>query len=241
MPSFIFDVDNTLTPPRKKILDEHIKLLNHLISKYNVYLVSGSDYEKLKSQLPIDILNKCAGIFSCLGNCYHVGEELKYKNIFLELNQPELRQDIQKFILNSKTPLKTGNHIEERIGMLNVSSVGRNASIPEREIYNKFDLIEQERKIFVDFLKSKYSNLDVSVGGEISIDISVKGFNKSQILKHINHTNNLIFFGDRCEHGGNDEPLAKEILKMYGIVYNVKDYLETFKIIKKLLLLEFGE
>lgn len=241
MTIFIFDVDNTLTPPRQKILHNNSKIFTSFITAHKTYLVSGSDYEKLQWQLPANILDQCAGVFTCLGNCYHVKNQLKFKNSFEQLSNQDLRSDINNFINNSKTPIKTYNHIEERIGMINISSIGRAASIEQRKIYHDFDNIEQERKKFVNFLINKYDYLDVSVGGEISIDISVKGFNKSQILNHLPNKNNLVFFGDRCHNGGNDEPLAAEIIKLSGTVYNVKDYIETFKILSKLTSLEQGE
>lgn len=235
---FIFDVDNTLTPPRQKILINDLLLLNKFISIKPVYLVSGSDYEKLNWQLPRDTLDKCAGVFTCLGNCFHIKDKIIYKNTFPQLDMPDLRKDLEFFISNSRTPIKTSHHIEERIGMINVSSVGRAASKKEREIYSNFEHTENERKKFVNFIKQKYPFLDASVGGEISIDISVRGYDKSQILNHLEQKQNTVFFGDRCDVGGNDEPLAKEILKNGGIVYNVKDFKETFKILKKLIMLE---
>lgn len=238
MTTFIFDVDNTLTPPRQKILEEHIEIFKKFILLKNVYLVSGSDYKKLSFQLPNSILKNISGVFTCLGNCFYVNETLIYENFFEELQNKYLRSDINEYIKNSQTPIKTSNHIEERTGMLNISTIGRDATLEERKIYSEYDKVSGERNSFANFLRQKYPMLDVSIGGEISIDISVKGFNKAQALTHIPEKNNIVFFGDRCDNEGNDQPLSTAILRNNGVVYPVLGYKDTFKILQKLIKLE---
>lgn len=238
MTIFIFDVDNTLTPPRQKILSEHLKIFKKFIMTRKVYLVSGSDYKKLNFQLPKSILKNVSGVFTCLGNCCYIKEKLIYQNYFEELNDKNLRADINKFINESRTPIKTSNYIEERVGMLNISTVGRSATIEERKIYHEYDKLCGERNAFAEYLRKKYPTLDISIGGEISIDISVAGYNKSQVISHIPEKNNIVFFGDRCDNGGNDQPLANEVSRNNGVVYSVQGYQDTFKILEKLIKLE---
>ena len=44
--NYIFDVDGTLTPSRGKISSDFEKFFLDFTQKHNVYLVTGSDYEK---------------------------------------------------------------------------------------------------------------------------------------------------------------------------------------------------
>lgn len=239
---YLFDVDNTLTAPRQKILKEHKNILKKFIDQNNVYFISGSDLQKVKWQLGGALLKSAKGTFTCLGNAYYNNNIKKvYCNKFKELKNKKLLEDIQKFLNESKTPHKTGNHIEKRIGMLNISTIGRNCTIEQRKEYHKFDQQVKERDKFVEYLKNNYPELDVSVGGEISIDISVKNYNKSQLISVLNNeiqeSVRYIFFGDRCDPKGNDYPLAKAIAENNsGKVYIIKEYNETYEILKSFLL-----
>ena len=46
------------------------------------------------------------------------------------------------------------------------------------------------------------------------------GSDKSQILRDFNEDDELHFFGDRMEEGGNDYSLAEEVKKRGGYVYH---------------------
>lgn len=234
---FVFDVDNTLTPPRQKITDDMENVLKHFIENNKVYLVSGSDFEKIVWQLGKEITGNVKGVFGCMGNTLHKKNKLVKLNEFSELEDPDLLSDIQNYINASQFPVKTGNHIEKRTGMINVSTIGRNATFEQRKIYSQFDKENNERKAFVDYLVNKYPKLDVSIGGEISIDIAVIGYTKEQIYKSIllgEEDSTVVFFGDRCNIGGNDYNLAKHVELDNGLVFNVRSYSDTKLILERL-------
>ena len=67
------------------------------------------------------------------------------------------------------------------------------------------------------------------VGGETGLDIHRTGADKSQILDDFNSDDEIHFFGDRMEQGGNDYPLAK-VNK--GKNYHVKNWQDTWEILK---------
>ena len=75
--------------------------------------------------------------------------------------------------------------------------------------------------------------MSVALGGQTGIDIGPYGSDKSQILRDFSEDDELYFFGDRCEEGGNDHTLAKEVEKRGGFSYNVRDYNETWKLLSK--------
>ena len=56
--NYIFDVDGTLTPSRGRIDKDFEKFFLDFTKKHNVYLVTGSDYEKTEEQLGEEICNK---------------------------------------------------------------------------------------------------------------------------------------------------------------------------------------
>ena len=72
----------------------------------------------------------------------------------------DLDCDLTKVLESSSYLNKTGNHIEFRTGMINFSTVGRNATKPERTHYNEWDQIMKEREKIVDFINKKYPTLN---------------------------------------------------------------------------------
>jgi phosphomannomutase len=212
---YIFDVDGTLTPSRLRMTEEFAKYFDKWSERNNYYLVTGSDLDKTKEQLPTAYIDRAEAIFTCCGNQMWRDNELIYDNKF-ELTS-KLKNALDIVLMSSSYPHRYGNHIEDRGSMVNFSIVGRNCNQEQREHFFKWDNEKGERKKISTFLKNKFKDLDAVLGGQISIDIYPKGMDKSQIFEHIetdfaipfSEPNEYIFIGDRTKEGGNDYPLAK--------------------------------
>ena len=208
---YVFDIDGTLTPSRLKMTEEFAKFFDEWSSKNKYYLVTGSDLDKTKEQLPIVYIDRAEAIFTCCGNQMWRDDELIYDNKF-ELTS-KLKNTLNVILMSSPYPHRYGNHIEDRGSMVNFSIVGRNCTQEQREEFFKWDNEKGERRKISIFLKQKFKDLDAVLGGQISIDIYPKGKDKSQILDIIEQErlvkpDEYIFIGDRTEKGGNDYPLA---------------------------------
>lgn len=229
MNKFIFDVDGTLTPSRSKI-DKKFKEFFLTFCKSNkVYLVTGSDYAKTVEQVGNDIVMSVKRLYNCSGNdIYEKGQNIKTNEWVL----PDLART---FLINceheSPFTIRTGNHIEERPGLVNFSVVGRNANLEERARYVAYDTFENERATIANAFNTMFPDLSATVGGETGIDISPKGADKSQIVKDFDEQDKLWFFGDAIYEGGNDYPLAK-IVKNHRKVNGwqmTKEYLQVLQ------------
>jgi len=227
---FIFDVDGTLTPSRG-IIDIHFKMFfNTFCSANDVYLVTGSDKPKTIEQLGEDTYNLCKRVYNCNGN------DVWQSNNHIQTNDWKLPDLARTFLISceyeSDFSIRTGNHIEERPGMVNFSVVGRNATLEQRAAYVAFEEQNGERKKIADAFNTMFPDLEAKVGGETGIDISPKGFDKSQIIKDFNITrDSLYFFGDAMHEGGNDYPL-KKVVNYYRHVtgwQNTWEYLTWFQ------------
>jgi phosphomannomutase len=228
---YLFDVDGTLTDPRQPMTDEFSVVFWELVRSNPVYLVSGSDLEKIQEQIPEHILAKCRGIFSSSANQFDVGENLIYKNQFKA--SPEFIKFLEEQVENSSYKVKTGKHIEHRPGMINFSIVGRNATQEQREEYYKWDKRKQERKRLAVLTMVKFPEIDVKIGGEISIDIYPTGFDKRQSVNYLRKKDSdkrICFFGDKTNPLGNDYSVVASLTDD-DKVHCVTNYRQTKDII----------
>lgn len=231
MTKFVFDVDGTLTPSRQTIDPTFAEFFCQFIKDNKVWLVTGSDYAKTVEQLGKDITDNVVTVYNCSGNdVYFKGKRVNSK----PFDAPKELYDLMHGWLNTSAfPLRTGNHIEERPGTINFSIVGRNATLGERKLYIKHDLECRERESIAFQINMEFPNITATVGGETGIDIYRKGGDKSQILEDFDAPyKDIYFFGDKCEQGGNDYPLANKLNQKQ--VYNVTGWKNTFDILKGL-------
>ena len=222
--NFALDVDGTLTPSRQRIDPSFMGWFLSFCSHNNVYLVSGSDYEKTLEQLGPGICNTVKGVYSCCGNALYVQGELQYVNEF-KLTE-EQRLYLEHLLEISEFKGRTGNHIEMRPGSCNFSVVGRNADMGERQGYVVYDTRTDERNRYADLIREKFPDLDATVAGETGLDIHPKGMDKSQVAKFIEP---FVFFGDKIYPNGNDYTIAQLADKYHS----VSSWEETFLILFK--------
>ena len=218
-------MDGTLTPSRQSIDPEFKEFFKNFIKDNKVWLVTGSDYPKTVEQLGSDICESVVTVYSCSGNdTWFKGKRVNSK----PFEAPKELYDLMNgWLHTSKFPLRTGNHIEERMGTINFSVVGRNCTLGERNLYVKHDLENKERESIAFQINLEFPKITATVGGETGIDIYRKGCDKSQILDDFNKSDNIYFFGDRMEQGGNDWPLAVKL--RHHRCYNVRDWRDTYE------------
>jgi phosphomannomutase len=213
---FVADMDGTLTPARSPMSAEFAEILENFIENHVFYIVSGSDFQKIKEQIPENIRNKVAGIYSSMGNELYVGEHLIYQNNFTP--EASLIEKLEEYRKNTSYEKELyPNYIEERCGMINFSVLGRNCPGSARVLYKSWDDGHGERKAIAEELSALYPQYDISLGGSISIDIVLRGLGKDQIADRLRKeykTEKIIFFGDRTEKGGNDYALAERLLEL---------------------------
>jgi len=226
------DVDGTLTPAVQQVSPEMCETLRKLREKVVIGFVGGSDLKKQENQLgqPKEMFDFCFAENGLVA--YRLGKELPSQSFIKKLGEERYRR-LSRFILTyiaercigpddgsspypeDRIPVVRGTHIEFRRGMINVSPIGRNATIQERKDFNKFDIEHGVRKRFVEAIQKEFPDYDLSIviGGEISFDITFKGWDKTYCLQLLEAEaarpggvkfDKIIFFGDKCYPGGND-------------------------------------
>lgn len=207
----LFDVDGTLTVPRKKASDEMLKFISELREKVTIGIVGGSDLGKIKEQIGDDVLSLFDYVFSENGLMAHkAGDILAVQSFKKHMGEDKLKKLINfilHYVADLDIPIKRGTFIEFRNGMMNVSPIGRNCSQEERDDFEKFDETAGVRKAMVAALKAEFAdyNLTYSIGGQISFDVFPAGWDKTYCLQFVEKDFSTIhFFGDKTYEGGND-------------------------------------
>lgn len=207
---YVFDMDGTLTPARKPMEAEFAIQFYEWQKMHKSFIATGSDYKKVEEQLPPSVVNAFSGIYCSMGNLLVSHGQVVYQNDFKP--NSELLNCLEDFRKNTTYSGQLyPNYIEQRIGMVNFSVLGRDCPYEERERYGVWDRNNGERVKIQQFLLKKFPELDIAVGGSISIDITPKGFGKGQIAQHLRQTypnEKIIFLGDKTFKGGNDYELA---------------------------------
>lgn len=146
---------------------------------------------------------------------YRLGENLP-SNSFIQYVGEEKYKELVKFVLHYladvEIPVKRGTFIEFRNGMINISPIGRNASVQERNDFEAFDKQAKVRETLVGILREKFADLGLtfSIGGQISFDVFPNGWDKTYCLRHVQkevdasgapYFTTIHFFGDKTHKG----------------------------------------
>lgn len=198
---FLFDIDGTLNEAQQPVTSEMHGKLQCLARQYQIYFVTGNTYTK-----SVDILNghikEFYGIF-----CNNADElrTMRGKLQWQDLETQYLPDGLER-TLRTIYDCSAKNCIEWRNPrFLNFSKIGRFATKEERLNHDG-----AWREDAVKYIKFRYPEIEVSIGGSISIDIHSFGADKSRACKYINMLGRkFIFLGDRTHDGGNDYSVKK--------------------------------
>ncbi|ELQ76895.1 Phosphomannomutase [Trachipleistophora hominis] len=237
---FLFDVDGTLTPSRKKIKPDMLQFLQELRTQVYIAFVGGSNLEKQQEQVCPEILTLFDFSFPENGLSYYRGTELVSKRCIKDFLGEEILQNFVNFCLHYlstiKLPVKRGLFIEMRDSMVNVSPVGRTCNDEERQQFFEYDKQHKIRENMVQVLKKEFGKYDMHfcIGGQISIDCFPKGWDKRYCLQHLEGEGikNVYFFGDMVHEGGNDYEIFEDD-RVVGIP--VSSPSDTFRKCKEVL------
>ncbi|CAN1236981.1 PMM [Linum grandiflorum] len=208
----LFDVDGTLTAPRKGVTPKMFEFMQQLRKVVTVGVVGGSDLSKISEQLGSTVITDYDYVFSENGLVAHKAGSL--------VGTQSLKTYLGDDQLKVNDHLCRGTFIEFRSGMLNVSPIGRNCSQEERDDFEKYDKVHNIRPKMVDLLREKFAhlNLTFSIGGQISFDVGgivylsynivfPQGWDKTYCLRYLDEFTEIHFFGDKTYKGGNDHEI----------------------------------
>ncbi|KAF8889406.1 eukaryotic phosphomannomutase [Infundibulicybe gibba] len=211
----LFDVDETLTPARQTVSAEMVQVLAALRKKMVIGFVGGSDLVKILEQLSLGGRNAIDDFDYAFAEngltAFKMGKPLESQSFIKFIGEDKYKtlvNFILHYIADMDIPIKRGTFVEFRNGMVNVSPIGRNATIEERKAFAAYDEKHGLRAAFVKVLREKFADygLTFSIGGQISFDVFPHGWDKTYALKHVEDEGfeEIHFFGDKTYKGGND-------------------------------------
>lgn len=241
----LFDVDGTLTHPRKIIEEDMLSTLKSIKNNplIDIGFVGGSDINKQIEQLHQENFHLFDWRFSENGLYAYHKKECIHKRSFVEsMGENHFKEFINiclGVLASLDCPIKRGTFIEFRNGMINISPIGRSCSQIERDNFYDFDVKNNVRQEMIEKIKLKWEvyifennlkdlpEITFSIGGQISVDVFPKGWDKTYCLKFVETTYDKIhFFGDKTMKGGNDYEIYNDP-RVIG--HHVNNYKETIE------------
>jgi len=237
--ALLFDMDGTLTEARQPIASDVLECLSQIKPPIKKYLVTGSDMSKIEEQIPVpSLLSLFNRIYACNGTRVYecdldMDDETKpvlpelihnvtLTDYYSESDINHIIDTLLKIAANTHTKIKTGNFIEWRDSQINFSVIGRNCTSEQRYDYVQWDKKSGEREKIVSKLREEFKGWGLSfrLGGQISIDITREGWDKSYAFKNLTESpDQCVFFGDKICKDGNDLDIAMKC----GIYHHVSD------------------
>tara|TARA_Y100000592_G_scaffold90995_1_gene150401 strand:+ start:1512 stop:2279 length:768 start_codon:yes stop_codon:yes gene_type:complete len=235
--ALLFDMDGTLTEARQPITSDVLECLSQIKPPIKKYLVTGSDMSKIEEQIPApSLLSLFNRIYACNGTRVYecdldMDDETKpvlpelihnvtLTDYYSESDINHIIDTLLKIAANTHTKIKTGNFIEWRGSQINFSVIGRNCTSEQRYDYVQWDKKSGEREKIVKKLRDEFKGWGLSfrLGGQISIDITREGWDKSYAFKNMSESSDqCVFFGDKICKDGNDLDIAMKCASYHHV------------------------
>jgi phosphomannomutase len=140
-----------------------LQLLSELRKTVAIGFVGGSDLAKQQEQIGTSSIAVTTLFDFCFAEngltAYKMGVPLASHSFIKWIGEDQYKKLVRfilHYIADLDIPIKRGTFIEFRNGMINVSPIGRNASIEERNDYQKYDLEHRVREKFIEAIKAEF-------------------------------------------------------------------------------------
>jgi phosphomannomutase len=229
-----FDLDNTLADSKSPITGEMAGLLDRLLARFQVCVLSGGKFEQFEAQL-IDHLNVAPDKLGALhvmptcGTRYYRFDVATgaWQQVYAEDLPADKKATIVAALnkgadaLGFRETKLWGEQIEDRGSQVTFSALGQQAPVADKEAWDPDGAKKHKLR---DYVAKEIPEFEVRVGGSTSIDVTKHGIDKAYGIKKLIALlgvtkAELIFVGDRLDEGGNDYPvkaMGVDCLKVSG-------------------------
>lgn len=217
-----FDLDDTLAVTKSPISDRMAELLGQILEEFEVCIISGGRFEQFKMQvidrlhIEPNKLNKLHLMPTC-GTRYYRYDDIKeeWSQQYAEdLTEEQKSQVIEVLEVSAKKlglweASPAGDIIEDRGSQITFSALGQRATPEDKYAW---DPDGTKKASLRDLAAQSLPGLEVRAGGSTSIDVTREGIDKAygmqKLIEELGISkDDILFFGDRLEEGGNDYPV----------------------------------
>ena len=239
-----FDLDGTLAPSKQRIDDEMAKLINQLLGKYHVSVITWWWEDRFHKQI-FDYITESEDLLSRFIPCPTCGtkmykyEDWKWNKLYsLDFSDEEKKSILESMdevldLLDLRPEKTWWELVEDRWSQITFSALGQEAPLVEKSVrdpdFKKRNVIKME-------LEKRIPNFSINSGWATSIDITMKWVDKAFWIRKIVENfpfelDDILFIWDAVFPGGNDYPpftIGVDSIKTDGVEH-------TKEIIKRLI------
>ncbi|GAC58537.1 putative phosphomannomutase [Gordonia hirsuta DSM 44140 = NBRC 16056] len=217
----MFDLDDTLAPSKTQLSDEMVELFREMLEVSLGCIISGGQTGQFHSQ----VLQRL-GEFPQRGNLhlmptngtrYLRWEEPEWVTVYAEDLSEDQKSRALAVVEEGARALglwesKTwGPILEDRGSQVTFSALGQAAPVEAKAAW---DPDGRKKEALRAYAAERLPDLEVRSGGSTSVDITAKGIDKAygarRLMELLNlETDDILFFGDRLDPGGNDRPVME--------------------------------
>lgn len=216
-----FDLDDTLAPSKSAIDPRMLALLEQLLDRVEVCVISGGNFEQFDAQLlsGLDHLSEetLAGLhlLPTCGTQYYRRVESSWQASYKEdLTDDQKQRAIDALTTQAKQlgvweSDTWGDIIEDRGSQITFSALGQRAPVEAKKAW---DPTGEKKNALRSAVAALLPDLEVRSGGSTSVDITRKGIDKAygmrKLAEHTGYSlDDMLFIGDRLDPEGNDYPV----------------------------------
>lgn len=222
-----FDLDDTLAITKSPLSDHMVETLGKILEDFDVCVISGGRFEQFKIQI-VDRLHLPAAKLSRLhlmptcGTQYYRYDAVDetWRQQYAENLTDEQKKRVIDVLESTSKELglwpenPAGEVIEDRGTQVTFSALGQQATAEDKYAWDP----DGSKKLAIrDLAAQSLPDLEVRTGGTTSIDVTRIGIDKAygmqKLIDELDISKeDILFFGDKLEEGGNDYPV-----KAFGI------------------------
>lgn len=217
-----FDLDDTLSVTKSPISERMSGVLGRVLEHFDVCVISGAGYDQLHIQV-IDALNaspmqlrRLHLMPTCGTRYYRYNEagkdwQLQYSEDLTDDEKKKifkvLEESARELSLWPENP--AGDVIEDRLSQVTLTALGQKATSEDKYAWDP----DGSKKIAIRDLAAKsLPEFEVRAAGTTSVDVTRVGLDKAYGMKKLIDMLNIsreeiLFFGDKLDEGGNDYPV----------------------------------
>ena len=221
-----FDLDGTLAPSKSTLPPRMADLLNQLLEKFQVCVISGGKYELFQRQVLSQLtdspeLLKKLHLMPTSGTRYlnyntkKNDWDLQYAEDFTQAEKDEIIKALAEGMEESgyKVEKTYGETIEDRDSQITLSIMGQEivAELGEEGVHLKeaWDPTGSKKMEIRAIVAPKIPNFEVRAAGATSIDVTKPGVDKAYGMNKLMaatglQKSDILFLGDKIVEGGND-------------------------------------